>query len=160
MPSLIVNIAVFAEIGAANGTHQNRCHAHLACFVDEAEEVLLIGGVRLCSAHVGQRVFAFCAELGVLHIDILTFAFLIVMGELDNEVVAGFHLLLDRRPEVVGLIERTGGSTRFAAVVDFYRVGVKKRLQIHSPAALRRCGRLVFAHGTVADRVYSPRSRG
>ena len=75
------------------------------------------------------------------------------MGKLDDEVIAGQHLSLDGRPEVVCLVERTGRSTGFAAVVDLDGIGVEEGLQIHSPAAFGCGGGFVIAHRTVADSV-------
>ena len=75
------------------------------------------------------------------------------MRKLDDEVVAGTHLLLDRRPEIVCLVERARRGARLASVVYFDGVGIKESLQIHAPSAFGSSGWLVTGHSAVADSV-------
>ena len=158
MSSFLVNPAVLAEVCAAYWTHQNRRHPHLACLADIGPQVFLVGCVGLCAAHVSECIFAFSTQFGVLNIHIFSLAFLVVVSELNNEVVAGVHLALDGRPEVVRLVERTGGGTGFPAVVDRHGVRVEERLEVHAPAAFWSRSGFVIAHGAVADRVNFTRS--
>ena len=76
-------------------------------------------------------------------IDVLAFAFLVVMSELDNEVVTRLHLGADERPEVFSLVERTRTGTRLTTVVDPDGVRQEESLEIHTPPSLRRSGRTV-----------------
>ena len=159
MSAFVVDLSVL-KIGAADRRHQDRRHAFLTCLADIGAQKLLVGRVGLCATHVGQRVLAFGTQLGVLDIHIFSLAFLVVVGKLNNEVVAGVHLCLYGWPEVVCLVERTRARTRFAAVIHFDRICVKESLQVHSPSAFRGCCRFVFAHRTVTDGVDATRSRG
>ena len=157
MSAFVVDLSVL-EIGAADRRHQDRRHAFLACLADIGAQELLIGRVGLCAAHVGQCILAFGTQLGVLDIHIFSLAFLVVVGKLNNEVVAGVHLCLYGWPEVVCLVERTSARPRFAAVVYLYRIGIKECLQVHAPSAFGRSRRFVFAHRTVTDGVDATRS--
>ena len=152
MPAFAIDLSVL-KIGPADRRHQDRRHAHLACLVDELTQVRFIRRVRLRTAHIGQGVLSFRTQACVLDIHIFAFAFLVIMRKLNDEVVPCAHLLLDARPQVLRLIERTRARAALTAVIHLHTVGIKEHLQVHAPTAFGRCGRLVTRHRAVANRV-------
>ena len=97
MTALLIDLAVL-KIDAADRRHQYRFDTHLSGLKDIFTQVRLIRRVGVRTAHISQRIFSRRTQFGILDIYIFALAFLIIMRELDDEIVAGLHLLLDGRP--------------------------------------------------------------
>ena len=78
----------------------------------------------------------------------------IIMGELDEQVVAGVHLGLDRGPIGGAGVETPGVGSGLATVIDSNECRIEERTEVHTPAPLVRRTLIVLRHRGVSDGVY------
>ena len=84
-------------------------------------------------------------------IGVITF---VIMRELDDEVVALVHLVLDGCPIGSAGIETTGVGTGLTAIVNCDIRRIEERTEIHTPPSLVGGGFIILSHGAVADGVH------
>ena len=85
-----------AEIGAADRCNQDRVYAQRTCLVDERTQVIAIGRLRIGASCIRRcRQTVGCAVLSILQVihSVGNGSFIIV-GKLDQQVIAGTHLTL------------------------------------------------------------------
>ena len=136
-----LGVVVVLEILTADGTYQDRLHAHGLGLVDVLAQVLLISleGRRTTIVHGSSLGGLTLRSIVSFHlVTVRATRLLVVVGKLDDEQVACLHLVTaacdERIPIACLFVEGLAGRTRLAAVVHRQLGGVDKLWQHLCPA--------------------------
>ena len=146
---------VSGEVFPAYRTHQYRCGPQGARFIDILAQVFLVGAACRGSAVVGGVCLGVVADALVVclqFVAVASAALLVVVGKLNEHVVAGLYLLLDRLPVWGFHIEALAAGSVLGTVVH-RNVALEELLEHLSPSSRDGGVLVVGGHRGVSDGV-------
>ena len=152
----IASYHAICKVTAADGRHQNRCSTFFLDGIDNLLQTLLIRrrGRRASAVALHGGSIRGIALGGVVSLQLQvvhTVVLRVVVGKLNNYVVASLYRVLGVLPQLVV------AASRVAAALGVVHAGPavgKEVTEVHSPAARSRGLLVVRSHRRVAQRVY------